>query len=901
MSFTNPVSAIGTAITGSSVTTATFATPSPGQLMVVNVRCVCSSTPAITITGWTAIGSPLAVASNDYTQMFYKVAVGTETSVTASFTNASLSASPAEAVISYLEIDGFSGTPTLDVSATGTGSSGLGGASSSVSTTVANEVAVSAVACNNTFTSSQGNFPSASHLTGNNTAGATNSLQAMGWLGLTSTHASATFSWNWVTSRVWGVTGATFYDLAGTNVTAAAASALGSGTAQSAPPSVGASAGPVSAWAWAHSHASQPVITAGVATAYGSGVAQGGTPAAGTGAAATAAPAFGWAGATALPASVGISTGPASAFGWGEGAAGTATAAASVTAGTASAWGSGASRGAAAGAGVTSAAARTAGSGTAQAGTAAAGTGVVASPASASGAGGATAGTATATSSNNALAQTASAYGHGHSHAERANVTTIVNVTYATGFSQAGSPPIAIPSAGVDNLLRVSVVVNRSGGALPSSPQLPTDNMSGAVGWEWEGVLATDGGIGAWSAVKVAVGGETEITLKWTGGLGGSGTSEARILEVTNSVGGVPTLDAGASGAGGGVTVGNGFTLISASHPNDILLASVATDGNNGGLTSAFFETLSNTITTFASEADTVNSDAVLLDAVAVGINPDSTGEIDFVWVNSQNWVILGGLYYWAPNVPAQPQSAEGHGYAQSGTPSVSVTAKGASAYGAGHSHSASPIIAAGQSSAYGQGTARSGPIVVGIITKPVSAFGWGTGGNVVATDSAPAQPASAWGWGQANVGALLSGRAYGSGHAQAGEATATAIWLFTPPTIADDPQYDMDATPSQVRLYRHFQPHRRGINVFKLSDGTYVQDTASPENSNTNIPYPMNPFPSGDPPGEYFRGTSWDGTVITAVQAPYVVLVYFGGHEPYVVDAAEHAALVAAGYGDCF
>lgn len=738
-------------------------------------------------------------------------------------------------------------------------------------------------------------------------SGGSNVLEmATQWTGGVSASSSAA-SDNWVNqwnSSVGSIIfGFTIYYTTSTNVTASAASAYGAASAQSAPPSVGISTATAAAFAWAHSHASAPTIAAGAVAAYGTGVAQGGTPVAGTGAAATAAPAFGWAGATALPASVGISTGPASAFGWGEGAAGTATAASSVTAGTASAWGSGASAGAAASAGVTATTARAAGSGTAQAAPAVAGTGVTASPASASGAGGATAGTATATSSNNALAQAASAYGHGHSHAERANVTNIVNVTYATGFAATGTP-IAIPTATPDNLLRVSVVVNRSGGALPSAAQLPADNVSGQVGWEWEGVLATDGGIGAWSASKAAQGGETEIILKWSGGLGGSGTSEARILEVTNSVGGVPTLDAGASNAGLGVTVIGGTAVIGGTHPDDILLASAATDGNNGGIafSDSAYVIASNGIADYLTEADTVNANNILCDGLGVGINPDPTGQVEFTWTNFQNWVVLGGLYYWAPNVPAQPRSAEGHGSAQAGTPSVSVTAKSASAYGSARAQAGSPIIVAGATSASGSGSARSGPIVSNVVLTGRSAYGSGVGAAGMATESGNgiASPAAAFAWAHAHGGRDLSGRAWGSGAAVAGKATATAVYFFTPPVVADNPPFLPDSRGDQVKLFRYYKPRVRGVNVFELSDGTYVQDTATPENSNTNIPYPWDPFHTDDVPGLIVRITNLDQSVQTMTEPVYIVKVFYGGHGSYQVDGPEHDALVAAGYANC-
>jgi len=86
---------------------------------------------------------------------------------------------------------------------------------------------------------------------------------------------------------------------------------------------------------------------------------------------------------------------------------------------------------------------------------------------------------------------------------------------------------------------------------------------------------------------------------------------------------------------------------------------------------------------------------------------------------------------------------------------------------------------------------------------------------------------------------------------------------------------------------------------VFALSDGTFVQDTATAENSNTNIPYPYNPW---DPSAPYVTSwyTDYEATppVLTHTsvsQNPYITKVYEGRE---YVSATEVAALTAAGYG---
>lgn len=101
-------------------------------------------------------------------------------------------------------------------------------------------------------------------------------------------------------------------------------------------------------------------------------------------------------------------------------------------------------------------------------------------------------------------------------------------------------------------------------------------------------------------------------------------------------------------------------------------------------------------------------------------------------------------------------------------------------------------------------------------------------------------------------------------------------------------------------RLWRYFPNRARYVVVFALSDGTFVQDTATNENSNTNIPYPYNPY---DPSAPYSTSYYTDfeqnpprPTVSTVSQNPYVTKVYLGVTQ---VSDSEAAALTAAGYGD--
>lgn len=116
----------------------------------------------------------------------------------------------------------------------------------------------------------------------------------------------------------------------------------------------------------------------------------------------------------------------------------------------------------------------------------------------------------------------------------------------------------------------------------------------------------------------------------------------------------------------------------------------------------------------------------------------------------------------------------------------------------------------------------------------------------------------------------------------------------FFPPTIGDEPPFLPDSTPTQVGLWRHNAPGVRGVNVFLLDNGTFVQDTATPGFPNSSVPYPIN---FNDPGAPIVMTTNWDGTVIDTFIEPYVVRQYFGGaYNP--ITATEAADLTAAGYG---
>lgn len=102
----------------------------------------------------------------------------------------------------------------------------------------------------------------------------------------------------------------------------------------------------------------------------------------------------------------------------------------------------------------------------------------------------------------------------------------------------------------------------------------------------------------------------------------------------------------------------------------------------------------------------------------------------------------------------------------------------------------------------------------------------------------------------------------------------------FTPPVVYDMGPINPETTGNQRRLFGNYSPHARGLNIWKLPNGSYSQDQ----------PYPL------VTPQDAQDGILPQGQAIAVTY----LLVYYGGHS-YVVTEAEKAALVAAGYGNCF
>ncbi len=122
----------------------------------------------------------------------------------------------------------------------------------------------------------------------------------------------------------------------------------------------------------------------------------------------------------------------------------------------------------------------------------------------------------------------------------------------------------------------------------------------------------------------------------------------------------------------------------------------------------------------------------------------------------------------------------------------------------------------------------------------------------------------------------------------------------FTPPVVNDRPPYNPDSGQVEQALFKYFGTYYgRYVQVFALSDGSFVQDTATPENADTNVPYPWNPNDASAP----YSVT----TYVDLAATPPAIVVDEIAHDPWIlwmidrptpVTTATAAALTAAGYG---
>ena len=135
----------------------------------------------------------------------------------------------------------------------------------------------------------------------------------------------------------------------------------------------------------------------------------------------------------------------------------------------------------------------------------------------------------------------------------------------------------------------------------------------------------------------------------------------------------------------------------------------------------------------------------------------------------------------------------------------------------------------------------------------------------------------------------------------------------FTPPIVNDRPNFNADSTEEQKALFKFFHVlNPRYVQVFLLSDGSFVQDTPggfAPDGSvvvnvqgnGGQIPYPWDP---SNPSAPYATSIFYD----LSKTPPPRVTAYIS-HTIWIVSvtngivevtAAMAAALTAAGYGAC-
>ena len=151
----------------------------------------------------------------------------------------------------------------------------------------------------------------------------------------------------------------------------------------------------------------------------------------------------------------------------------------------------------------------------------------------------------------------------------------------------------------------------------------------------------------------------------------------------------------------------------------------------------------------------------------------------------------------------------------------------------------------------------------------------------------------------------------------------------FTPPTILVIPPINisdtktgpttLQANPGGYNLMKYFPMRYRGVNVWKMNDGTYQMSDPVPGVDFLGVisyPYPdavpntngAAPFPGQDNPVNNAISSSWfpggpggvgssgPGGLIQLV-IPGIAVEYLGGHS-YVVSSIEQADLAAVGLG---
>jgi len=102
----------------------------------------------------------------------------------------------------------------------------------------------------------------------------------------------------------------------------------------------------------------------------------------------------------------------------------------------------------------------------------------------------------------------------------------------------------------------------------------------------------------------------------------------------------------------------------------------------------------------------------------------------------------------------------------------------------------------------------------------------------------------------------------------------------FTTPLAKVVPPILPETRGQQYLLFRHYASTYRHVNVFQLSNGTYVQDYPTVENGNANVPYP---WITDSPDNQYAFVTYWNGTTEAFTLDPHIKQVFYGGEVSYI------------------
>ena len=102
----------------------------------------------------------------------------------------------------------------------------------------------------------------------------------------------------------------------------------------------------------------------------------------------------------------------------------------------------------------------------------------------------------------------------------------------------------------------------------------------------------------------------------------------------------------------------------------------------------------------------------------------------------------------------------------------------------------------------------------------------------------------------------------------------------FTTPLTKVVPPILPETRGQAYLLFRHYAPTYRHVNVFQLSNGTYVQDYPTVENGNANVPYP---WITDSPDNRYAFVTYWNGTTQAFTLDPHIKQVFWGGEVSFI------------------